>query len=324
MTLLPSRRLDFSEIPILDIGPLVKGEDDPSLIDSLYKACADVGFFYVRNHGVPSGLIESVRRAAEPFFESSMEEKMKVVVDQRIRGFYAANRSTSVGHLIEGEDRTGTNCKEGFWVGHERPLSNTAPLHGPNRWPAGHPALKPSMLTYFEAVESLAEKLLHGFALALGLDERRFDCLFDKAMTSLLINYYPPQENVSTEREIGLVPHSDAGGFTILWQDDNGGLEIQNRDGEWVGAPPVDGTFVINIGNVMQMWTNGKFSSTPHRVINRAERDRYSIALFVNPGYNVEVAPLVDCDSDHPAAFNYGTYQRDVWRQTFPVAGIPL
>ena len=124
-------------------------------------------------------------------------------------------------------------------------------------------------------------------------------------------------------RNIGLVPHADAGSFTILWQNDSGGLEIQNKSGEWVGAPPIDETFVINIGNVLQTWTNGRFSSTPHRVINRSNRDRYSVPLFVNPSYDIEVRPLVDVDRNHSTAFNYGTYQRDVWRQTFPIAEVP-
>ena len=323
ITLPQSRRLDFSEIPILDIGPLVEGDDDPALINDLYRACADVGFFYVRNHGVSMALAESVMGAAEGFFAAPMAEKMEVVLDQQVRGFYAHNTVTSVGHLIEGEDRSGLNCKEGFWVGHERPLCDTALLHGPNQWPQRHPELKQSMQAYFDATEGLADVLLRGFALSLGLEAQRFDGLFEKPMTSLLINYYPPQENPTTERNIGLSPHFDAGGFTILWQDDCGGLEIQNKSGEWVVAPPIDGTFVINIGNVMQLWTNGKFSSTPHRVVNRGTRDRYSIPLFVNPSYDVEVKPLVDIDREQAAAFSYGTYQRDVWRQTFPIAEIP-
>ena len=323
MALPQSRRLDFSEIPILDIGPLVEGNHDSSLIDDLYRACADVGFLYVRNHGVPVALVESLRHSAATFFSAPMAEKMEVVIDPRIRGYYPSNRSHSAGHLIEGEDRAGTSHKEGFWIGHERAVCNDALLHGPNQWPAGHPELKRSMLKYFYAVERLAEVLLRGFALSLGLNERCFDDLFEKPMTSLLLNHFPPQENPTADNDIGLVPHADAGGFTILWQDDNGGLEIQNKNGEWVGAPPVDDTFVINIGNVMQMWTNGKFSSTPHRVINRGNRDRYSIPLFVNPSYDVEVGPLVDRDGNHSAAFHYGAYQRDVWRQTFPIAEIP-
>ena len=289
----------------------------------MYSACADVGFFYIRNHGVPLALVESLTRAAQDFFSSPLSEKMQVVIDPRIRGYYPANRSDSAGHLIEGEDRAGTSHKEGFWVGHARPLNHEALLHGPNQWPTGHPKLKQSMLEYFNAVEQLADVLLRGFALSLELNEQDFAPLFEKSMTSLLINHYPPQDNPTADNNIGLVPHSDAGGFTILWQDDSGGLEIQNKNGEWVQAPPIDGTFVINLGNVMQTWTNGRFSSTPHRVINRSNGDRISIPLFVNPGYASDIKPLVDNDDDQSPGFNYGAYQRDVWRQTFPIANIP-
>ena len=200
---------------------------------------------------------------------------MQVAIDQRIRGYYAHNRSESAEHLIHGENRAGISQKEGFWIGYERPLSDAALLHGPNQWPAGRPQLQRSMMAYFAVIEELANTLLRGFALSLGLAERCFDPMFEQPMSSMLINHYPPQENPTAEDNIGIVPHADAGGFTILWQDDRGGLEVQNKQGEWVGAPPLDGTFVINIGNLMQMWSNGQFSSTPHRVINRSNADRY-------------------------------------------------
>tara|TARA_Y100000588_G_C14094558_1_gene856011 strand:- start:200 stop:1174 length:975 start_codon:yes stop_codon:yes gene_type:complete len=323
MSLPPSRRLDFSEVPILDIGPLISRNYETSLINDLYKACANIGFFYIQNHNVPASLISSLKSATETFFSSPIDEKMCLGIDQRIRGYYAENRSHSVENLIKGEDRGGLSHKEGFWVGHERPLCSKALLHGPNQWPINHPELKHYMLEYFEATEELANVLLRGFALALELDECVFDSFFQKPMTSLLLNHFPPQENPTVYDEIGLVPHSDAGGFTILWQDNIGGLEIQNRSGEWVSAPPIDNTFVINIGNVMQMWTHGRFSSTPHRVINRGTRDRYSIPLFVNPSYDVEVKPLVDIETRYSDTFTFGPYQRDVWRQTFPTAKIP-
>ena len=107
-----------------------------------------------------------------------------------------------------------------------------------NQWPPGCPESKRSMLAYFSAVESLAEILLRGSALALGLNERIFASLFKTPMTSLLINHYAAQDNPIADNEIGLVPHADAGAFTILCQDDSGGLEIENKCGEWVGAPP--------------------------------------------------------------------------------------
>ena len=192
MALPQSRPLDFSEIPILDIGPLVEGNHNSSLIHDLYRACADVGFLYVRNHGVPLTLVESLRHSAKVSFSAPMAEKMQVVLNPRIRGYYPENRSYSADHLIEGEDRAGTSHKEGFWLGHERPLRSEALLHGPNQWPVNHPELKQSMLKYFDAVESLAGLLLRGFALSLGLDEQCFDSLFERPMTSLPINHYPP------------------------------------------------------------------------------------------------------------------------------------
>ena len=91
-----------------------------------------------------------------------------------------------------------------------------------------------------------------------------------------------------------------------------------------MGAPPLEETFVINLGNIMQIWSNGRFSSTPHRVINRSNRDRFSIPLFVNPSADVSISPLIDFDCNHSTTFNYETYQRDLWRQTFPVAEIPV
>ena len=241
------------------------------------------------------------------------------MIDPRIQGYLPLGYRS-----YEGEARAGTSQQEGFWIGHDRPLSNDALLDGPNQWPDGQPDLKRAMLRYFDAVEGLAGVLLRGFALALGLDEHRFATFFKKPLSRLKVNHYPPQDTPTADNDIGVVPHSDSGGFTILWQDNCGGLEIQNKNGEWVGAPPLEETFVINLGNIMQIWSNGRFSSTPHRVINRSNRDRFSIPLFVNPSADVSISPLIDFDCNHSTTFNYGTYQRDLWRQTFPVAEIPV
>ena len=108
-----------------------------------------------------------------------------------------------------------------------------------------------------------------------------------------------------------------------MWQDDNGGLEIESKNGEWVVAPPIPGTFVINLGDVMQIWTDGEFSSTPHRVINRSDHDRYSIPCFVNPRWDVPVIPLLGKMEVGQDAEIYGVYQRNSWRRTFPIAQIP-
>ncbi len=315
-----SRRLDFSEIPAIDIGPLFDGNvaQVARTTAALDRACSDIGFIYIRNHGVPRDLVGRLAEQARLFFAQPMDEKMRIVLDQRMRGYLPLNYRS-----YEGEQRAGTSHQEGFWVGHERPLSPALPLEGPNQWPRSIPGLEPAMLAYFTAVEELSRILQRGFALALGLAPDFFTPLFQVPNSRLKLNHYPPQDSPEAENDIGVVPHADSGGFTILWQDDNGGLEVQSKSGEWVGAPPIADTFVINLGNVMQIWTNGRFSSTPHRVINRGGRDRYSIPLFVNPGSSARIAPLIaGADTDFPP-FLYGKYQRDEWRRIFPVAKIP-
>jgi isopenicillin N synthase-like dioxygenase len=176
---------------------------------------------------------------------------------------------------------------------------------------------------YFLEVERLSLCLQKGFALALGLEGDFFQPFFDCPTSRLKINHYPVQEGEITEHNLGVVPHTNSGGYTILWQDNKGGLEIQSKSGEWVGAPPIENTFVINIGNIMQYWSNGAFSSTPHRVINRKGGDRFSIPLFVNPNYEVDIKPLVETDTPTFEPFNYGDYQLNLWRRTFPIANIP-
>ena len=318
MAIPQSRRLDFSEIPVIDIGPLVEGKNPPSTVDALGRACSDIGFVYIRNHGLPRHLIADLVEQAAMFFSRPMPEKMKIVVNPRMRGYLPLGYRS-----YEGEAREGTSNQEGFWIGHERPMSAASPLDGPNLWPEGLPGLKRAMLAYFTEVERLSHVLMRGFALALGLDANFFQPVFHEPMSRLKLNHYPPQDAPKKENEIGVVPHTDSGGFTILWQDNNGGLEIQSKSGEWVGAPPIPDTYVINLGNMMQIWTNGMFSSTPHRVINTGGKDRYSIPLFVNPNRNAVIKPLVGTPDPSFEPFKYGDYQRQSYRRSFPVANIP-
>ena len=302
-----SRRLDFSEIPIIDAGRLSGGIADAETVAALDRACTDVGFFYVTNHGVESRLIAEVAAQAARFFARPMAEKLLITVNPRMRGYLPLNYVS-----LAGEPGGGVSQQEGFWIGHERPAVAENPLDGPNVWPVGVPGLAPAMLAYFSAVEALSEVLLRAFALALGFPRDYFDRLFSAPQSRMKLNHYPPQAAPQDESDIGVVGHSDSGGFTILWQDANGGLEVQSKNGDWVGAPPLADTFVINLGNVMQIWTNGRFSSTPHRVINRSGNDRYSVPLFVNPNYDVPVA-------GEP----FAGYQTGIWRKIFPVAYTP-
>lgn len=311
-----SRRMDFSEIPQIDGAGLRSGDDSRGIIDELATACTDVGFFYVRNHGVPATLISDLRVQASQFFNRPMAEKLKWKINARMRGYLPLDYSS-----YEGEERAAKSHQEGFWVGYERHVSDRTPLQGPNLWPEDQPGLKNAMAAYFEAVEGLAKALQRGFSAALGMQPHGLDRCFSEPMSLLKLNHYPPQDAPESVKHIGVVPHSDSGAFTILWQDEGDGLEIQNKSGEWIGAPSIPDTFVINIGNVLQTWSGGRFSSTPHRVINRGGRDRYSIPFFVNPGADAPVGPLKGSGRGQPVRF--ADYMRETLRRTFPVANIP-
>lgn len=306
-----ARRLDFSEIPTIDLT-------DPGAVEAIHQACTAVGFFYIVNHDVASALITDLVAQAQAFFALPDAGKQALLLDQRMRGYLPLYYRS-----YEGEERAGTSHQEGFWIGHDTEVDPGRPLDGPNRWPQSLPRLQSAMQAYLESVEALSQRLLRLFALALGLPDDALLANFANPSSRLKLNHYPPQRDPVSENNIGVVPHSDSGCFTILWQDDNGGLEVQNRAGDWVGASPLADSFVVNIGNILQYWSNGRFSSTPHRVINRNGLDRYSIPLFVNPDFDTVIRPLVDNGGASFDAFAYGKYQVDLWRHTFPVARIP-
>jgi isopenicillin N synthase-like dioxygenase len=311
-----SRRLDFSEIPVIDLSQ--QSDDDNNIVRSIYQACTEVGFFYITNHGVAQSLVADLVAQGEVLFALPDEIKNSLLVDQRMRGYLPLRYRS-----YEGEERAGTSHQEGFWIGHETTADPAYPLHGPNQWPRDLSGFQASMTAYFESIEKLSRRLLELFALALELPADRLISNFNSPNSRLKLNHYPPQKDPVSDNNIGVVPHSDSGCFTILWQDDNGGLEVQNHQGDWVEAPPISDSFVVNIGNIMQYWSNGLFSSTPHRVINRNGEDRFSIPFFVNPDHQTVIEPLYQTNQPGFKTFEYAKYQIDLWRQTFPVARIP-
>ena len=312
-----SRRLDFTEIPVIDLCELVTGNDDPVTIDALRAACRDVGFVYIKNHGVAEGLIDDVLAASREFFARPMDEKKAVQVDERMRGYLPLRYRS-----YEGEDNAAQSNQEGYWMGPDRPLNPQNRLDGPNVWPENGEALRNAMEAYHEAANALSGLLARAFSLALGQEADFLPNLLNPVTQLLKVNHYPPQDNPTEVSDIGVVPHSDEGSFTILWQDENGGLEIESKSGEWVEAPPIPGTYVVNLGNMMQIWSNGEFSSTPHRVINRSGTDRYSIPLFSYARSDAPIKPILNGAVDDPDADSCEVYQLKAWRRIFPIANI--
>ena len=309
-----ARILDFSEVPVVDIGPLVHGKSsgEARTVDAIARACQDVGFMYVRNHNVSAWALNRLIEQARRFFALSTPDKMSVAVENspHFRGYLPLEYTGN-----EGEK--GKNLQEGFMIMHERPL-DAFPIHGPNQWPRALPSLHSAMWDYFTAMENLAAALLHGFALALGLKRDFFDSFHRCPMNVLKLNHYPPQEIMDETEIIGVGGHCDGGSFTILWHDSLGGLEVRNKRGDWVGVPPIAGTFVINIANLLQRCTNGRFSSTEHRVINRYGKDRYSIAFFVYPAHDTIISPVVDQARGDFAPVVCGNDMLTYFRRVYP------
>ena len=292
---LKGRGLAFSEIPVIDIADLVSGQDENRVAGQLGAAAEKVGFLYVTGHGIPQTLIESMFAEAQRFFDLPDERKSQVHIRNSPvhRGYFPL--------FEENTDPTTTaDLKEGFDLardlGPDAPeVLGGLPLHGPNQWPDGLPVFRRTAETYFAELLRLGSVLMRGFAIALDLDPNFFDDKIDRPMAQLRLLHYPPQSGVVEADTIGCGAHTDYGCVTILAQDANGGLQVRNTEGDWIAAPPVPGAFVVNLGDQMARWTNGRFQATPHRVINVSGRERYSMPFFFDPNWEAEIACLPNC-----------------------------
>jgi len=296
---LESRRLAFTEIPIVDFAPMqsddVKGTQ--SLADDVYKACTEVGFFYIKNHGVTQSNINELLDISHQFFALDDKDKMAIDISRSSfsRGYIPMcgekNNQHSKGDLKETFDMAIEidDADPDFLAGN--------PLYGPNQWPENFPEFKRVMNAHFERITTLCRDIYKAFALSLGLPEDYFEGMIDKPLDILRLLRYPPQLVVKDKDQIGTGAHSDFDCFTVLYQDPTGGLQALNSDGEWIDAPPIEGTFLINVGDMMERWTNGLFVSTIHRVINRSKTDRYSTVFFAAPNYRTQVECLPSCKS---------------------------
>jgi len=286
-----AKAIDPNSIPVIDMGLLAEG--DRAAVETVGQALVDaaqsVGFFYVRNHGVPQQLIDRAFALSRRFFALPEEIKQRVRINAIHRGFLAVGGARMY-------ETARVDLKESFIWGPELGLDDPdvaagKPLMGPNQWPAELPELAPGLGDYLGAVMGCARSLLRGFAVSLGLDADFFRERFAKPLARCSLIYYPPQPPDSGSDQFGVAPHTDYGGLTLLNQDDTRGLQVRARSGEWVTAVPIPGTFVVNIGDLMARWTNDRFVSTPHRVVNSSGRARYSMALFFDPAFDTVIDP---------------------------------
>jgi len=315
-----------NEIPIIDFAPLAGRSDAAveAVAREVHDACRDIGFFTVVNHAVSPALIREAFAQSRRFFALPEAEKMKVFMglSNSFRGYLPMDRqgeqTNFKGRAVEGfqkhlatEKLTARkpNKNEAFQISLDLAADDPdvvagKPLHEPNQWPEGLPGFREGVMAYYDAMRAFANVMASMFARGLGLDPGYFLQFYRKPLIQLRLLHYLPQEPELALAGGDSRAHCDAGGFTMLQQDDVGGLEIMSRAGDWIVVPPVENSFVVNIGDSMKMWTNHRFASTLHRVVNRYGRERYSIGVFANPDYDTVITPLGTCvDDANPARF---------------------
>ena len=321
-----ARPIDVDEVPVIDVAPLRGGADPAGVGAELARAATEIGFLYVRNHGIDMALVERARRAALEFFRLPEEVKREAGTNRFHHGYLKPGSTRMY-------DGARLDLKESFnWgielgggcggevhgeSGRERGVEAVPanPLLGPNVWPAAMPSLKTCVYPYFEAASACAEDLLQGFALGAGLDAEHFIRLRDRPVSRGSLQYYPPQPDGAGKDQFGVAPHTDFGVLTVLCQDEIGGLEIQRRNGEWVAMPPIPDTLVVNVGDLLERWSNRRYHSTVHRVINASGRERLSLVLAYDPNFETLVDPQAFCaegEAPHDEPITCGDYL--MWR----------
>jgi len=289
------RVVPFREIPVVDVAGLLDGTDTVEVANALRHAAETVGFLYVAGHGVPDDLVAAMFAESRAFFDRPLDEKMAVHIKNSPvhRGYFPLFEENTDPALT-------ADLKEGFDIGRDLgpdapEVQRGLPLHGPNQWPENAIGFRTTAERYFAAMRDLASSLMRAIALALDLRPDWFADKTDRPLAQVRLLHYPPQTGHVESQTMGCGAHTDYGCLTILAQDPNGGLQVRNTAGEWIAAPPIPGAFVVNIGDQLARWTNGRFQATPHRVINASGRERYSIPFFFDPNWDAEIACLPNC-----------------------------
>ncbi|CAN6562925.1 unnamed protein product [Malus baccata var. baccata] len=324
---------DFKSIPIIDIAPLLAKSDDPKMgqdpdvaqvVKQLDRACKEAGFFYVKGHGISKTLLKQVKNLTRNFFELPYEEKLniKMSADSGFRGYQriGENITKGVPDMHEAID-----CYKELKPGLYGDLGK--PMEGPNQWPDNPPEFKVLMEEYISLCTGLSKKIMRGIALALGGSPYEFegDRAGDAFWVMRLIGYPVARSTNASDipkNDVGCGAHTDYGKFclplassglgksinpsllnccitgllTLVNQDDDiTALQVRNHSGEWISAPPVPGTFVCNIGDMLKIYSNGLYDSTLHQVINSAPKYRVCVAYFYETNFDTAVEPLDFC-----------------------------
>jgi isopenicillin N synthase-like dioxygenase len=297
----------MTQIPVLDITPLVTGQDTTPLAQSFHTAYSETGFAYITGHGIDPGLRAAIFEASKRFHALPEPTKQAIAIDGTHRGYIAKNTSTDVTSDLA--DVTKPNQSASFMMMREDAAPDTAVyLSGPNKWP-DLPGFRATCEAYARAMTDLGHRLMRLALQSIGTDQTILTA-FDTPTIWLRLLHYPPQPPQAPDDLYGSAPHKDFGCLTLLAQDDVGGLQVQTPDGDWIDAPPIPGAFVVNVGDMLHRMSNGRLRSTPHRVINTSGRERYSVPFFFDPHVSTTIAPLPGTGTPRFDPLNFADFLR--------------
>jgi isopenicillin N synthase-like dioxygenase len=302
----------------IDLVPFSAGGEDGkrAVAREIGHACEEIGFFKVRGHGLPQALIERTFATANTFFANPQEvkDRFRPPASASARGYHAL-RTKNLAKTL-GYDNP-PDLREQFYIGplvsraaEFAHIPGAAELYGENLWPDTPAEYREVFTAAYRALESLGGTLMRVFAVALGVDERFFDDKIDRHFSTLPVNHYPEPDGEPLPNQIRAGEHTDFGSLTILAVSERaGGLQVKLRDGAWLDVTAEPGEFIVNIGDMMQRWTNDRWLSNVHRVVNppadrRSGSRRMSMGYFLHPNYDAEIACLPTCAGpDNPPRY---------------------
>jgi isopenicillin N synthase-like dioxygenase len=302
-------------IPVIDVGPAFRGEAGgvDAVAAQVRRASEQVGFFYIAGHGVPDEVIDAAFAASREFHAMPLPGKRALAINENNIGYLAVNESIQGASTVHKATRP--NFNESFFISHDRAADHPdvvagTPLRGRNQWPEGHAPMRAAMVRYLTTLRRVGDRLLPIMARALDVPDDYFAPMFaGEEHINLRFLHYPPQETDDPE-QFGQGPHTDNSFLTMLAREDTPGLAVRLPSGEWLPPPVIDGTFLVNLGNVMKRWSNDRFLSTPHGVVNDSGRDRYSIAFFYSPNPDAVIECLPSCTgADNPPRYPPAVYR---------------
>ena len=278
-------------LPIIDLSDASSPTARQTVGKQLVRSIEQIGFFYVVGHGIEPRLATNAFDSAREFFSLNEAQKQEIAVDQTQRGWMRKG-------LTQLEGSVSPDVKEVFFWGREVAADDPdvvgkLPLVAPNQWPdASLPHFKQHILEYYQEVMSLGLRLLEYIALGLDQNPNTIHRKYRKPLGRGQLVYYPPiSDDDLANHAYSAAPHTDFGVLTILLQDSLGGLQAKHQNGQWIDVPPIDGSLVCNVGDLLERWTGGRLPSTVHRVLNSSGKKRFSIPIFCDPDSDAWIDP---------------------------------